>query len=92
MPSCRRLLTPRLASFHFAAPDVAIDLAVQLETADLETETFDAEIRRGPVELGQPGFLRLFDEKLAVLAAPHCSTARPHSMTPNSLPFRYYSS
>ena len=65
-----RWLIPRLAEFHLAAPDVAIDLAVRLETVDLETEAFDAAIQRGPVEPGQPGLLRLFDEELVVVAAP----------------------
>lgn len=65
-----RWLIPRLARFHAAHPHVAIDLAVRLETVDLETEAFDAAIQRGPVEAGQPGMLRLFDEDLVVVASP----------------------
>lgn len=65
-----RWLIPRLAEFHAAAPHVAIDLAVRLEPVDLETEPFDAAIQRGPVEPGQSGLVRLFDEELVVVAAP----------------------
>lgn len=71
-----RWLIPRLASFHAAAPDVAIDLAVRLETVDLEMEAFDAAIQRGPVEPGQPGLVRLFDEELVVVAAPRLLDGR----------------
>ncbi|GAA2864098.1 LysR family glycine cleavage system transcriptional activator [Aminobacter niigataensis] len=65
-----RWLIPRLAGFHAAHPHVAIDLAVRLETVDLETETFDAAIQRGPAEPGQTGIVRLFDEELVVVASP----------------------
>ncbi|MDH4985502.1 LysR family transcriptional regulator [Aminobacter anthyllidis] len=65
-----RWLIPRLAGFHAAHPLVAIDLAVRLDTVDLETETFDAAIQRGPVEPGQMGVVRLFDEELVVVASP----------------------
>lgn len=71
-----RWLIPRLASFHSAAPHVAIDLTVRLETVDLETEAFDAALQRGPVEPGQPGLVRLFDEELVVVAAPKMLNGR----------------
>jgi LysR family transcriptional regulator, glycine cleavage system transcriptional activator len=72
-----RWLIPRLAGFHEAAPRVAIDLAVRLEPVDLETESFDAAIQRGPVEPGQPGLVKLFDEELIVVAAPALLGGRP---------------
>ncbi|MBB6466262.1 LysR family transcriptional regulator [Aminobacter carboxidus] len=65
-----RWLIPRLAGFHAAHQQVAIDLAVRLEMVDLETEPFDAAIQRGPAEPGQPGVVRLFDEELVVVASP----------------------
>lgn len=63
-------LIPRLPAFGAAAPHVAIDLAVRLDAVDLDSEPFDAVIQRGPVEEGQPGAMRLFEEELIVVAAP----------------------
>lgn len=65
-----RWLVPKLARFAEQAPQVTIDIAVRLDSVDLDSEPFDAVIQRGPAEPDMPGVLPLFEEELVVVAAP----------------------
>ena len=65
-----RWLTPRLGTFIAAHPDIPIEVSPTLATTDFDTTRFDITILRGAGTWLHTRSIKLFTEKLAVIASP----------------------
>lgn len=64
-------LAPRLADFARAHPEVTVNLSTRLRPFDFATEPFDAAIHYGRDYWPDAHHLRLMDEEIVAVAAPH---------------------
>ena len=63
-------LLPRLGEFQAAHPGIDVRVSAGNRLVDLEREGMDLALRYGPAHSQPPGALRLFDEKMVVVASP----------------------
>jgi DNA-binding transcriptional LysR family regulator len=72
----RNLLIPRLPEFYRQWPDIEIEVAVAAPMQD-RPERHDVDIRFGSAPFDERAATKLFDDRVAVLAAPRYLELRP---------------